>query len=632
MAAVTLPIVTTYNNAGVKGAQGSLKSLVGSYATMGVATGAVSKLIQTAVTDASDLQETISKNKVIFGNSATDIETWADSAAKNMGQSKKDAIDAATSFAMFGKIAGMSGTDVVDFSKKFTNLATDMGSFFNTKPEDAVFAIGAAFRGEMEPIRKYNVVIDDAAIKATLLKDNLYDGSGALTAQQKILGVQKLIWEKTNDAQGDYLKTSDGLANQTKTLNAQLEDLSAEMGGKLLPVAEDLATIFGKVLTVATEDSSKETNKLVDAFGFLFKHVSPAGQLIKGLEATAGLLNLIAGDSDKATVAVTYTAAQFRDMDKLLSEKYADSLKLTITETNALKKKNDELAESKKKAKKAAKDYSDTLRERVVTAVDTVASSLQDAKDQLQDFADTTADSITGMVSLTDAIKTQDDAAKSVADALKDRKDAYGDVAKATKDVDDAMAKLIKTQKGDDVEAIVEATNDLKDAKLKLAGANDALAVSETNVNTAQKVQSESGYAQAFQKQIADAKKFASNLEYLTGYGLSKAGLSQLINLGPVAGLAVTQDLITSANGMTLASFNESLSGLATSAAGLGLAAGNAFFGGNVAAGQAALGTVNNLQITVTAGLVSNPATVGRDIIEAILAAERLSGQVFVSV
>jgi hypothetical protein len=632
MAAVTLPIVTTYNNAGVKGAQGSLKSLVGSYATMGVATGVLSKLIQTAVTDASDLQETISKNKVIFGNSAKDIETWADSAAKNMGQSKKDAIDAATSFAMFGKTAGMSGTDVVDFSKKFTNLATDMGSFFNTKPEDAVFAIGAAFRGEMEPIRKYNVVIDDAAIKATLLKDNLYDGSGALTAQQKILGVQKLIWEKTNDAQGDYLKTSDGLANQTKTLNAQLEDLSAEMGGKLLPVAEDLATIFGKVLTVATEDSSKETNKLVDAFGFLFKHVSPAGQLIKGLEATAGLLNLIAGDSDKATVAVTYTAAQFRDMDKLLSEKYADSLKLTSTETNALKKKNDELAESKKKAKKEAKDYADTLRERVVTAVDTVASSLQDAKDQLQNFADTTADSITGMVSLTDAIKTQDDAAKSVADALKDRKDAYGDVAKATKDVDDAMKNLIKTQGGDDPDKILEATNDVTEAKLKLKEANDALAISETNVTTAQTAQKENTYAKAFQKQITDAKVFAANLQRLVQSGLSKDGLAQLLNLGPVAGRQVTQDIIDNVEGMNLGDFVSNLAGLSSTAANLGLAAGGAFFGGNVAAGQTALDQAKNYQITVNAGLVSNPAQVGRDIIEAIKSAERLSGQVFVSV
>jgi hypothetical protein len=632
MAAVTLPIVTTYNNAGVKGAQGSLKSLVGSYATMGVATGAVSKLIQTAVTDASDLQETISKNKVIFGNSATDIETWADSAAKNMGQSKKDAIDAATSFAMFGKTAGMSGTDVVDFSKKFTNLATDMGSFFNTKPEDAVFAIGAAFRGEMEPIRKYNVVIDDAAIKATLLKDNLYDGSGALTAQQKILGVQKLIWEKTNDAQGDYLKTSDGLANQTKTLNAQLEDLSAEMGGKLLPVAEDLATIFGKVLTVATEDSSKETNKLVDAFGFLFKHVSPAGQLIKGLEATAGLLNLIAGDSDKATVAVTYTAAQFRDMDKLLSEKYADSLKLTSTETNALKKKNEELAESKKKAKKEAKDYADTLRERVVTAVDTVASSLQDAKDQLQSFADATADSITGAVSLADAFKTQTEAEENVVDALKNRKDAYADAAKATKDVDDAMKKLIKTQKGDDADAILEATNDLTDAKLKLKEANDAVASSETAVTTAQNTAKNTSYSQVFSNQIEKAKHFAQNLTALVGQGLGKAGLAQLMNLGPVVGAQVTQEMLTGISGLTIESLNASLGGLSTSASNLGLAAGNAFFGGNVAAGQTALDQARNYQITVNAGLVSNPAQVGRDIIEAIKSAERLSGQVFVSV
>ena len=632
MAAVTLPIVTTYNNAGVKGAQGSLKSLVGSYATIGVATGAVSKLIQTAVSDASDLQETISKNKVIFGNSATEIEAWADGAAKNLGQSKKQAIDAADSFALFGKTAGLSGKPLLDFSKDFTGLATDMASFFNTKPEDAVAAIGSAFRGETEPIRKYGVMIDDAAIKAQLLKDGLYDGSGALTAQQKILGVQKIIWEKTNVAQGDFLETSDGLANKSRILSAELDDLSAMAGSKLLPVVTDLATIMNKGLTLATEKSTGETNKLVGAFGFLFKHLSPAGQLIKGMEQAASLLSLIAGDSDKATVAVTYTAAQFRDMDKLLSEKYADSLKLTITETNALKKKNDELAESKKKAKEKAKDYADTLRERVVTAVDSVASSLQDAKDQLQDFADTTADSITGMVSLTDAIKTQDDAAKSVADALKDRKDAYGDVAKATKDVDDAVKNLIKTQGGDDADKILEATNDVTEAKLKLKEANDALAISETNVTTAQTAQKENTYAKAFQKQITDAKVFAANLQRLVQSGLSKDGLAQLLNLGPVAGRQVTQDIIDNVEGMNLGDFVSNLAGLSSTAAGLGIAAGNAFFGGNVAAGQAALGTVNNLQISVNAGLVSNPATVGRDIIEAILAAERLSGQVFVSV
>jgi predicted RNA-binding protein with PUA domain len=631
MAAVTLPIVTTYNNAGVKGAQGSLKSLVGSYATIGIATGAVSKLIQTAVTDASDLQETISKNKVIFGNSATDIEAWADGAAKNLGHSKKQAIDAADSFALFGKTAGLSGKPLLDFSKDFTGLATDMASFFNTKPEDAVAAIGSAFRGETEPIRKYGVMIDDASIKAQLLKDGLYDGSGALTAQQKILGVQKIIWEKTNIAQGDFLETSDGLANKSRILSAELDDLSAMAGSKLLPVVTDLTTIMNKGLTLATEKSTGETNKLVSAFGFLFKHLSPAGQLIKGMEQAASLLHLIAGESDSTAVVVTNTAAQFRDMDKLLSERYADSLKLTTTQTAALKKKTDELAASKKKAKEKAKDYADTLRERVVTAVDTVASSLQDAKDQLQSFADTTAESITGAVSLAEAFKTQTEAEENVADALKDRKDAYADAAKATKNVDDAMKKLIKTQKGDDADAILEATNDLTDAKLKLKEANDAVASSETAVTTAQNTAKNTSYSQVFSNQIEKAKHFAQNLTALVGQGLGKAGLAQLMNLGPVVGAQVTQEMLTGISGLTIESLNTSLGGLSTSAANLGLAAGNAFFGGNVAAGQAALSTVNNLQISVNAGLVSNPATVGRDIIEAILAAERLSGQVFVS-
>jgi hypothetical protein len=236
------------------------------------------------------------------------------------------------------------------------------------------------------------------------------------------------------------------------------------------------------------------------------------------------------------------------------------------------------------------------------------------------------------MVSLTDAIKTQDDAAKNVTDALKERKDAYADVASATKDVDDALKKLTKTQAGDDADAVISATKDLADAKLKLKEANDKLALSETAVTSAQDIAKKSTYAQAFEQQIAAAKSFAQNLEHLIAQGLGKAGLAQLLNLGPVAGNEVTADMLYGTQALTVGGLNASLSGLSSAAASLGGAAGFSFFGGNVANANAAMGTVNNLQITVNAGLVSNPAQVGRDIIEAIKSAERLSGQVFVSV
>jgi hypothetical protein len=622
MAAVTLPIVTTYNNKGVTTAQGSLKSLVGSYATVGVASGLLIDGIKSSITAASNLQETVSKNKVIFGDSAKSVEDFAKTAASTFGQSQQQALDAAGTFAIFGKAAGLGAQDLVNFSTDFTVLASDMASFSNTSPEDAITAIGAALRGEAEPIRKYGVLLNDNTLKQRASTLGIYEGTGALTAQQKILATQAEIIAQSSDAQGDFERTSGGLANKTRTLNAEYKNLSATIGAQLLPVATDGAIVLGNVLSVATAKSSEENGKFSKTVFEMVANVIPG---VKQLKNMAQVLHLLAGEQETTITSTRNLSRQFRSFENAMLRAYEEGLKPTKEELKDLAAKQDI-------AEKAAKRHADTLRTRLANAVKGVKNNLKDAEEQLQSFADATEDSITGMVSLSDAIRTQDDATKGVADSLKERKDAYADVASATKDVDDAMKKLTKTQAEDDTEAIISATEDLADAKIKLAEANDALAVSETNVNTAQKVQAESGYAQAFQKQIADAKKFASNLEYLTGYGLTKAGLSQLINLGPVAGLAVTQDLITSANGMTLASFNESLGSLASSAAGLGLAAGNAFFGGNVAAGQAALGTVNNLQITVTAGLVSNPAQVGRDIIEAIKSAERLSGQVFVSV
>ena len=132
--------------------------------------------------------------------------------------------------------------------------------------------------------------------------------------------------------------------------------------------------------------------------------------------------------------------------------------------------------------------------------------------------------------------------------------------------------------------------------------------------------------------QIEKAKHFAQNLSALVGQGLQKAGLQQLLNLGPVVGAQVTQEILVGTSGLTVTGINESLAGLAAAGNALGTTGANAFFGASLSGAQAAQGVVNQFSIIVNAGLVSNPAQVGRDIIESIKAAERVSGQVFVSV
>jgi uncharacterized membrane protein YgcG len=80
--------------------------------------------------------------------------------------------------------------------------------------------------------------LNDATLKTAALELGIYDGNGALTAQQKILAAQNVIYKQTTTAQGDFGRTSDGLANSQRILKAQLQNLQIEIGKGLLPVVQ----------------------------------------------------------------------------------------------------------------------------------------------------------------------------------------------------------------------------------------------------------------------------------------------------------------------------------------------------------------------------------------------------------
>jgi hypothetical protein len=198
-----------------------------------------------AVKAASDLSETISKVGVLFGDTSKDIEKFADGAASSLGQTKQQALDAAATFATFGKAAGLSGKDLSKFSIDFVKLSSDLASFNNTSPEQAINAIGSALRGEAEPLRAYGVLLDDASLRQAALELGIISTTkNALTPQQKVLAAQELIYKQTGAAQGDFERTSDGLANKTRILTAQLENAKVTIGEALLPIVLELTTFF----------------------------------------------------------------------------------------------------------------------------------------------------------------------------------------------------------------------------------------------------------------------------------------------------------------------------------------------------------------------------------------------------
>lgn len=167
---------------------------------------------------------------------------FAETSAQALGQTKQQVLDAQATFGIFGKSAGLAGKDLSGFTGQLTTLATDLASFNNTSVEESIEAIGAALRGEAEPMRKYGVLLDDASMRQQALRMGLIKTTKqALTPQQKVLAAQALIMEQTKDAQGDFARTSGGLANQQRILKAEFQNMSAELGMAFLPAVTKAA-------------------------------------------------------------------------------------------------------------------------------------------------------------------------------------------------------------------------------------------------------------------------------------------------------------------------------------------------------------------------------------------------------
>lgn len=204
----------------------------------GIATAAAGFAVKIgidAVMAASDFEEALNAMRVVFGKGAKDIEAFSKTASSTFGQSQTQAMQAATTFATFGKAAGLTGTKLTGFAKKLTVLASDLASFKNTTPEEAITAIGAALRGESEPIRQYGVLLNDATMKAYAFSKGLYNGKGSLDIQTKVLAAYGEILSQTTDAQGDFINTQNGAANTMKTLTALTQELYVSIGQALLP-------------------------------------------------------------------------------------------------------------------------------------------------------------------------------------------------------------------------------------------------------------------------------------------------------------------------------------------------------------------------------------------------------------
>jgi hypothetical protein len=233
-------------------ASGSLADFSKKVGQVGLAAGAAfagigAKSIGLAV----DFEESLSKAQQIFGDAAKGIEANAKGAASAVGLSQAEFLEAASSFGVFGKAAGLTGGDLATFSDDLVTVAADVASFNNLKPEEALQKLQAGLRGSNEPLQSIGVLINAAGVEAKALEMGLADANGEISEGNKIMARQALILEQLGKTGtlGDFERTSGGLANQQRILTARFKNLGIALGKILLPIAEKVSRVISKLLT-----------------------------------------------------------------------------------------------------------------------------------------------------------------------------------------------------------------------------------------------------------------------------------------------------------------------------------------------------------------------------------------------
>jgi hypothetical protein len=499
-----------------------------------------------AVSMASDLAETQNKVGVIFGSSAKSIQNFANNANKALGQTQNEALTAASTFGTFGKAAGLAGDDLATFSTDFVTLASDLASFNNSTPEEATLALGAALRGESEPLRRFGVLLDDATLKAKATEMGIYSGNKALTSQQKILAAQQAILEQTTDAQGDFARTSDGLANQQRILRATLEDTATKIGMALLPAVQAVLPF----LTKFAEWASKNTPVILGV------------SVVIAAIATSIVATNIALAAWKAvtliTIAVNYALAASFTAVQIATGIGIATVIAGVAAFALYKRQMDGMKDS-------------------LGAFNTESSRSNQQLMRMSDSGKLVTESITGL----------DTAATGAGGAV----DKMGEkIKKAREEIEKQFTEALDTAK-DKLQKAKEAYDEFKTTvsqsvtgEFSISGAADAAKEAGTTI-LAQLTQQANG-----------AKAFGSKVEQLLKMGLSERALRSVLAAGQEAGDAIATELInggseaiTGPNGI-----NQMLDSLNMFADALGVFGADLFYGAGVKQGEAMLRGVND--------------------------------------
>ncbi len=196
---------------------------------------------------ASEAVESENLFEVSMGNMADAARQWSEEIGKALKMNRYEIRRNVSTFnVMFGSM-GFGEQAAYDMSRGLTQLAYDMASFYNLRPEDAFMKLQAGITGEVEPLRRLGILVNETTTKQWALQKGWIREGQQLSENQKVLARYNVIMEATRKAQGDLARTIDSPANVARAREAAMAEAQTKAGKNLLEAYKKINLALGRV-------------------------------------------------------------------------------------------------------------------------------------------------------------------------------------------------------------------------------------------------------------------------------------------------------------------------------------------------------------------------------------------------
>ena len=196
----------------------------------------IAGLMTAAVAGASDFTETMGKTEVVFGDMTDRVMAWSETSVQAMGLAQGSALEFAGTYGDMATGMGLAQSAAADMAMSLTQLAADLASFKNISTDLAAQKLNAIFTGETEGLKSLGIVMTQTNLQAFAMSQGIDKSVSSMSQAEQVMLRYKYVMEATKNAQGDFARTGDSLANQTRKLGETVKQMGESFGARLVPM------------------------------------------------------------------------------------------------------------------------------------------------------------------------------------------------------------------------------------------------------------------------------------------------------------------------------------------------------------------------------------------------------------